>query len=82
MGCPWCQHQLFDRSVRDDGIPEAGKIVGTRDPADLAAALAAVCDAPRPSRDVLARLVTPFEPRHCAKAYLDWFDALGKNRHG
>ena len=63
-------------------IPEAGKIVGTRDPADLAAALAAVCDAPRPSRDVLARLVAPFEPRHCAKAYLDWFDALGKNRHG
>ena len=63
-------------------IPEAGKIVATRDPADLAAALAAVCDAPRPSRDVLARLVAPFEPRHCAKAYLDWFDALRKIRHG
>jgi glycosyltransferase involved in cell wall biosynthesis len=63
-------------------IPEAGKIVGTRDPADLAAALAAVCDAPRPSRDVLARLVAPFEPRHCAKAYLDWFDILVKQRHG
>ena len=63
-------------------IPEAGKIVATRDPADLAAALAAVCDAPRPPRDVLARLVAPFEPRHCAKAYLDWFDALGKQRHG
>jgi len=63
-------------------IPEAGKIVGTRDPADLAAALAAVCEASRPSRDVLARLVAPFEPRHCAKAYLDWFDALRKSRHG
>jgi glycosyltransferase involved in cell wall biosynthesis len=63
-------------------IPEAGRIVATRDPADLAAALAAVCEAPRPPRDVLARLVAPFEPRHCAKAYLDWFDALAKQRHG
>ena len=63
-------------------IPEAGRIVATRDPADLAAALAAVCEAPRPPRDVLARLVAPFEPRHCAKAYLDWFDALSKQRHG
>jgi glycosyltransferase involved in cell wall biosynthesis len=63
-------------------IPEAGRIVATRNPADLAAALAAVCDAPRPARDVLARLVAPFEPRHCAKAYLDWFDALGKQRRG
>ncbi|HSS14730.1 MAG TPA: glycosyltransferase [Rhizomicrobium sp.] len=63
-------------------IPEAGKIVTARDPADLAAALTAVCSAPRPSRDVLARLVAPFEPRHCAKAYLDWFDALVKQRHG
>ena len=63
-------------------IPEAGKIVGTRDPADLAAALAAVCNAPRPTREVLARLVAPFEPRHCAKAYLDWFDALRKSGNG
>ena len=63
-------------------IPEAGRIVATRDPADLAAALAAVCQAPRPPRDMLARLVAPFEPRHCAKAYLDWFDALSKQRHG
>jgi glycosyltransferase involved in cell wall biosynthesis len=63
-------------------IPEAGRIVATRNPADLAAALAAVCQAPRPPRDMLARLVAPFEPRHCAKAYLDWFDALNKQRHG
>jgi len=63
-------------------IPEAGKIVATRDPTDLADALAAVCDSPRPSRDVLARLVAPFEPRHCAKAYLDWFDALRKQHNG
>jgi glycosyltransferase involved in cell wall biosynthesis len=63
-------------------IPEAGRIVASRDPADLAAALASVCDAPRPSRDMLAHLVAPFEPRHCAKAYLDWFDALVKLRHG
>lgn len=63
-------------------IPEAGRIVAGRDPGDLAATLTAVCDAPRPPRDVLARLVAPFEPRHCAKAYLDWFDALVKQRHG
>jgi glycosyltransferase involved in cell wall biosynthesis len=73
--CSTILHEMME-------IPEAGKIVATRDPRDLAAALAAVCDAPRPPRDMLARLVAPFEPRHCAKAYLDWFDALRKKRDG
>jgi glycosyltransferase involved in cell wall biosynthesis len=57
-------------------IAEAGRIVATRDPGDLAAALAAVCGAPRPQRAALAALVVRFEPERCARAYLDWFDAL------
>ena len=73
--CSFLLHDLME-------VPQAGKIVASRNPADLAAALTAVCDAPRPSRDVLARLVTPFEPRHCAKAYLDLFEALRKGRYG
>jgi glycosyltransferase involved in cell wall biosynthesis len=63
-------------------IPEAGKIVATRDPADLAAALTEVGDRPRPPREKLAALVAPFEPKRCAQAYLDWFDALTRTRHG
>ena len=67
-------------------IPEAGKIVTTRDPADLAAALDEIRDRPRPPREMLAALVAPFEPKRCAQAYLDWFDALTRarprQRHG
>ncbi len=63
-------------------IPEAGKIVAGRDPADLAAALFEVCDRPRPPREKLAALVAPFEPGRCAQAYLDWFDRLTRERHG
>ncbi|HET7085708.1 MAG TPA: glycosyltransferase [Rhizomicrobium sp.] len=63
-------------------IPEAGRIVAGRDPAALAQALCEVCAAPPPSRDRLAALVAPFEPRRCARAYLDWFDMLVKARHG
>jgi glycosyltransferase involved in cell wall biosynthesis len=61
-------------------IPEAGKIVATRDPADLAAALSEVCDRSRPPREMLAALIAPFEPDLCAQNYLDWFDML--IRHG
>ncbi|HVV28503.1 MAG TPA: glycosyltransferase [Rhizomicrobium sp.] len=57
-------------------IPEAGRIVASRDPAALAAALTAVCEAPRPPRERLAALVAQFEPGACARAYLDWFDDL------
>ena len=63
-------------------IPEAGKIVATRDPADLSAALSAVLSRQRPPRALLAGLVAPFEPQRCAQAYLDWFDVLAKERHG
>ena len=57
-------------------IPQAGRIVTSRAPSDLAAALLAVCRAPRPPRDMLRALVAPYEPRACAAAYLDWFDRL------
>jgi len=63
-------------------IPEAGKIVTTRDPADLAAALGEVLAEPRPPRALLAGLVAQFDPRLCAQAYLDWFDRLTDARHG
>ena len=63
-------------------IPEAGKIVTTRDPADLAAALREVLSRPRSPRAVLAGLVSQFDPQHCAQAYLDWFDTLTGARHG
>ena len=57
-------------------IPEAGRIVRRRDPAALAAALDEVYNAPRPPREKLAALTAAFEPQACARAYLDWFDAL------
>ena len=55
--------------------PEAGRIVASRDPAKLAAALAQVLTQPSAS-EVLKALAAPFEPHACAKAYLDWFDGL------
>jgi glycosyltransferase involved in cell wall biosynthesis len=55
--------------------PESGRIVASRDPADLAAALAAVCTQTR-SPQGLRLLAAPFEPQARAKAYLDWFDSL------
>lgn len=57
-------------------IPEAGRIVEGRDPAALAAALEALRDELPPPRERLAALTAPFEPRACARAYLDWFDTL------
>ena len=59
--------------------PEAGRIVMSREPAALAAALLAVCAAPR-APEKLQALAAPFEPRACARAYLDWLDGLV--RHG
>ncbi len=59
---------------------EAGRIVPSRDPAALAAALEDVCAAPRPPGETLAALVTGFAPDRCARAYLDWFDALAAAR--
>ncbi|HEY0266714.1 MAG TPA: glycosyltransferase [Rhizomicrobium sp.] len=65
-----CSHLLRDL-IR---IPQAGRIVPSRDPAALASALAV--PGPCPPRDMLAGLVADFDPVLCARAYLDWFDAL------
>jgi glycosyltransferase involved in cell wall biosynthesis len=70
--CSYLLHDLITTA-------EAGRIVASRDPRDLASALAAVCEQPR-APEKLRALAAPFEPRACAKAYLDWFDTL--SRHG
>jgi glycosyltransferase involved in cell wall biosynthesis len=64
-----CSHLLREIMT----IPEAGRIVPSRDPAALAAALRGIG---RPRAERLKLLVTRFEPRACAEAYLDFFDSL------
>jgi glycosyltransferase involved in cell wall biosynthesis len=64
-----CSHLL--REVMT--VPEAGQIVLSRDPAALAAALRSVR---HPPAEKLKALVARFDPRFCAKAYLDFFDSL------
>lgn len=71
-----CSHLLRDVMTARD----AGRIVASRDPAALAAALEDVCAAPRPPRERLAALVAGFTPDRCARAYLDWFDDLAATR--
>jgi glycosyltransferase involved in cell wall biosynthesis len=58
--------------------PQAGRIVVSRNPAKLAAALNQVCQQPR-TPEVLRALIAPFEPHACAQAYLDWFDRLASH---
>lgn len=58
---------------------EAGRVVTSREPAALAVALSEVCAA-SPQPEKLQALVARFEPRACARAYLDWLDGLV--RHG
>lgn len=67
-----CSHFLRDVMT----LPEAGRIVPSRDPATLAAALEAVLDAPRPDPARLAPLLAPLEPDRCARAYADFFAEL------
>lgn len=59
-------------------IPEAGCIVKSRVPEELAAALLVVCQAAPPAREELRALVARFAPQACARAYLDWFDELAR----
>jgi len=66
-----CSHLLRDLLTS----AEAGRLVASRKPADLAAALDEVCAQPR-APDALAALAAPFEPQACAQAYLAWFDSL------
>jgi glycosyltransferase involved in cell wall biosynthesis len=56
-------------------LPDAGRIVESRDPAALAAALRAVMAGPA-APEKLTALAAPFEHKACAQAYLDWFDSL------
>jgi len=71
--CSFLLHDLLK-------LPQAGQIVASRNPDDLAAALAAVCGQPR-APDALQALAAPFDPERCARAYLDWFDRLAAH-HG
>ena len=66
--CSYLLHDLIS-------IPQAGRIVQSRDAQSLAMALAVVCDAPRVPEKLRA-LTAPFEPEACARAYLEWFDDL------
>jgi glycosyltransferase involved in cell wall biosynthesis len=70
-----CSFLLHDIVTR----PEAGRIVTSREPRILAAALAETVAAPRVP-EALQALAAPFEPKACARAYLDWLDGLV--RHG
>ncbi|HVW73872.1 MAG TPA: glycosyltransferase [Rhizomicrobium sp.] len=70
-----CSFLLHDIMTR----PEAGRIVPSRTPDALAAAAGDVCAMPPPP-EILRALAAPFEPRACARAYLDWLDGLV--RHG
>src|SRR3954447_24713706 len=58
-----CSFLLRDLLVK----PEAGRLVASRNPGELAAALEGVCAQPR-APDVLAALAAPFEPQACAQA--------------
>lgn len=67
-----CSHFLHDIMT----IPEAGRLVPTRDPQDLARAVIEVMQGPPPSLDALQGLIAHLEPSVCAQAYLDWFEAV------
>lgn len=67
--CSYLLHEVLT-------VPQAGRIVPSRDPAALALALQGVLDAPRPPRDLLRGLTDRFAPVTCARAYLDWFATL------
>jgi glycosyltransferase involved in cell wall biosynthesis len=69
-----CSHMLHDLVT----IPEAGRLVPSRDPDALASALRAV--AAQPSSPQLAVLVRDYAPDVCARAYLDWFDHIAAAR--
>ncbi|MDP9018650.1 MAG: glycosyltransferase [Candidatus Eremiobacteraeota bacterium] len=60
--------------------PQAGAIVRTRYPDDLARALRATAKRGRPDPATLGALVSHLEPRACADAYLEWFDEIVRRR--
>lgn len=70
--CSFLLHDILTR-------PQAGRILASRDPLGLAAALTEFAAAPQ-TPEVLRALAAPFEPEACARAYLAWLDGLV--RHG
>jgi glycosyltransferase involved in cell wall biosynthesis len=72
-----CSHFLHD-VMRD---AEAGIIVPSREPGDLAAACVRLHRTAPPSLETLSALVAQLEPAPCAQAYLDWFDQIVATRH-
>jgi glycosyltransferase involved in cell wall biosynthesis len=56
-------------------IPEAGRVVPSRDPHVLALAVAEVCATPR-APEKLKALVSHYAPEPCAQAWLDWLVTL------
>lgn len=67
-----CSHFLHDIMT----VPEAGRIVPSRNAQDLAQALLDVCAQPCDNVQTLIDLVGHLEPVPCAKAYLDWFEEI------
>ena len=66
-----CSFLLRDLITR----PESGRIVASRHPGQLVAALREVLAQPS-APEKLKAMAAPFEPRACARTYLDWFDSL------
>ena len=66
--CSFLLHDIITR-------PQAGRILASRDPHTLAAALTEIAAAQR-RPEVLQALAAPFEPKACARAYLEWLDDL------
>jgi len=67
-----CSHFLHDIMT----IPEAGTLVPTRMPQDLAQAVVDVARRGPPPLDALQGLIAHLEPAVCAQAYLDWFETV------
>ena len=73
-----CSHFLDDIIT----AREAGKIVDSREPELLAAALLALRDAGPPPAATLQALVAHLDPETCAAAYLAWLDTMVAARVG
>ena len=71
-----CSSFLHDIMTGSD----AGEIVRSRNPNDLARALRANIERGHPEPATLAKFVAHLEPHACAQAYLDWFDDIVRQR--
>jgi len=71
-----CSHFLRDIMT----IHEAGQIVPSRQPDQLARALLTVAQAPRPAPAILRPLIAHLAADACGDAYLAWFDRVVHDR--